>query len=216
MQNYTVKYEGHLLHTYLWVKEYKEPVAATASTGIGTTLAGLIIFTETGKYKFLALLSFLIPLYTHIQKEDVLDQFVRGQIYGFVKTNPGVHYHEIMKKLDMKNGTLSYHLKVLEKTEMIKSRREGLRYRAFYPVGMKFPEEERYRLTELQINILKIIKEHRGISQKEIAKILNEKPQVINYNIKVLRQAELINMRKHGRKTSCYPKDKPADTEGFG
>ena len=78
-------------------------------------------------------------MFTRVQKDDVLDQFVRGEIYGYVKTNPGATYNEIMQKLGLKNGTLSYHLHMLEKMEMIKSRLEGIRYRAFYPTGMKFP-----------------------------------------------------------------------------
>jgi len=214
-QNYTVHYEGHLSHMYLLLKEYKGPIITTTSAGIGATLLGLVIFTETGKYKFLALLSLLMPLYTRIQKEDVLDQFVRGQIYGYIKTNPGVHYNQIRRGIDIKNGTLSYHLRVLEKTELIKSRREGVRYRAFYPTGMRFPEAERYRLTELQTNILEVIKKHDGINQKEIAKILHKKPQVINYNVKVLRQADLISIRKIGRKTHCYYNES-FDTEVLG
>lgn len=215
-QTYTVDYEGPLLHTYFILEDNKEPVAVTTSTGLSALAIGLIAFTETGKYKFLALLPLLIPMYTYIQKEDVLDQFVRGQIYGYIKTNPGVHYNQIRRGIDIKNGTLSYHLRVLEKTELIKSRREGLKYRAFYPTGMRFPKEERFRLTDLQISILDIIKENNGTNQKEIAKKLEQKPQTINYNIKVLEQAGLIEVIKKGRRTSCYPKedvfsDQPAE-----
>jgi len=210
-QNFTIEYEGHLLHTYYFLDENKEPVAISTSTGLSAFAIGLIALTETGKYKFLALLPLLIPLYTRIQKEDVLDQFVRGQIFGFIKTNPGVHYNQIRRGMDIKNGTLSYHLSVLEKTELIKSRREGLKYRAFYPTGMKFPQNERFRLTELQISILDIIKQRNGINQKEIAKEIGKKPQTVNYNIKVLKQADLIELVRKGRKTICFPKD---DIEG--
>jgi len=210
-QNFTIEYEGHLLHTYYFLDENKEPVAISTSTGLSAFAIGLIALTETGKYKFLALLPLLIPLYTRIQKEDVLDQFVRGQIFGFIKTNPGVHYNQIRRGMDIKNGTLSYHLSVLEKTELIKSRREGLKYRAFYPTCMKFPQNERFRLTELQISILDIIKQRNGINQKEIAKEIGKKPQTVNYNIKVLKQADLIELVRKGRKTICFPKD---DIEG--
>lgn len=216
-QSYRVKYEGHLLHTFFLLEKNKEPVAVVSSTSMSVLAMGLIAFTETGKYKFLALLPLLIPMYTRIQKEDVLDQFVRGQIYGYIKTNPGVHYNQIRRGIDIKNGTLSYHLRVLEKTELIKSRREGLRYRAFYPISMKFPKVERFRLTELQISILDVINKNSGIDQKEIANKLDKKPQTINYNIKVLEQAGLIEVRKLGRRTGCYPKenidysDKPAE-----
>ncbi|MEM0466146.1 MAG: winged helix-turn-helix transcriptional regulator [Candidatus Thermoplasmatota archaeon] len=210
-KNCTVEYEGDLLRSYYVLEANKEPVAVTTSTSLGLLALGFIALTETGKYKFLALLIVFIPLYTRIQKEDVLDQFVRGQIYGFIKTNPGVHYNQIRRKIDVKNGTLSYHLWVLEKTELIKSRREGLRYRAFYPTAMKFPKEERFRLTELQIQIVNLIQQNPGIHQKEIARVLHQKPQTINYNIKILAQADIIQVSKKGRKTRCYTKTRKQD-----
>jgi predicted transcriptional regulator/nitrogen regulatory protein PII len=203
-QNYTVSYEGDLVHLYLLMEKYKEPVAAATVSISLTTLAAFVVLTETGKFKFFVFLSLLTPLFTRIQKEDVLDQFVRGEIYGYIKTYPGVTYNEIMRKLELKNGTLSYHLHMLEKMEKIKSRREGIRYRAFYPTGMRYPEEEKYRLTEPQLDILGIIKKNEGITQREIAKRLNKKPQMINYNVKVLARAGLIKIRKKGRKTYCY------------
>ena len=201
----TVNYEGPVLHTYFLIEANKEPLAVTTSAGLSLFTIGLIAFTETGKYKFLAILALLFPMYMHLTKEDVLDQFVRGQIYGYIKTNPGVHYNQIRRGIGVKNGTLSYHLRVLEKTELIKSRRERLKYRAFYPTGMQFPKKERFRLTDFQLQILDIINENKGIHQKDIARKLEKKPQTINYNIKVLDQAGLIEVVKKGRKTYCYP-----------
>jgi DNA-binding MarR family transcriptional regulator len=203
-QQYTVNYEGHLNHSYLWVNKNKAPIL-TASVSFGLLAFGLLAFTESGRYKFLWMFTLLLPLYTRIQKEDVLDQFVRGQIYGFIKTNPGAHYNQILRKVGVKNGTLSYHLGILEKTELIQSRREGLKYRAFYPTGMNFPKVERFRLTDLQIQIIDSIRSQPGLTQKEIAGLLGRKPQTINYNIKVLDQAGLISVVKAGRKTTCFP-----------
>ncbi len=186
------------------IEEHPKETATVATAGIGTaTILGFIV-TETGKYKLFYLLSLAIPLYTRVQKEDILDQFVRGQIYAIIKTNPGIHYNKIMEKIDVKNGTLSYHLHMLEKTDMIKSRKEGFRYRAFYPSNIKFPKNERYRLTELQTKIIDIIKSEEGVTQKLIAEKLKEKPQTISYNLKVLQQADLVKMNKKGRKKKCY------------
>ena len=190
----------------LWLNDNKEEIAIGSTATISGIVLLFVAFTEAGKYKLISLIALFIPLYTRIQKEDVLDQFVRGQIYGLIKSNPGVHYNHIMRELDIKNGTLSYHLYILEKTGMIKSRREGMRYRVFYPTDMKLPEKERYRLSELQLKILEVIKKHRGTSQKEIAKLLNEKHQTINYNIKILQKAGLIDLDKKGRRTSCFIK----------
>ena len=109
-----------------------------------------------------------------------------------------------MNSIGVGNGTLSHHLHMLEKMEMIKSRREGLRYRAFYVTGMKFPEADKYRFTELQSKILKAIKENEGMTQKELVSFLGRKKQTINYNIKTLERSGIIKLERKGRKTYCY------------
>lgn len=212
---FTVLYEGDVMHSVFWVQKNKEPVAVTTSTGISLLALCAVALTETGKYKLLLFLTMAIPLYTRIQKEDVLDQFVRGQIYGYIKTNPGAYYNQIRRQIGVKNGTLSYHLGVLEKTELIQSRREGLKYRAFYPTGMKFPQAERFRLTELQIRIINAARKSPGITQKEIAEVLHAKPQTVNYNVRVLSQAELLDVMKDGRKTRCYAKPESSPDVSF-
>jgi DNA-binding MarR family transcriptional regulator len=200
---YTVSYEGYVMHTSLWVNKNKAPIGVVTA-GFGMLVVGLGVFSESGRYRLLVLFTLLLPFYSRIQKEDVLDQFVRGQIYGFIKTNPGVHYNQILRKVGVKNGTLSYHLGVLEKTELIQSRREGLKYRVFYPTGMNFPKSERFRLTDFQIQVIDTLKRKPGLTQKELARFLGQKPQTINYNIKVLDQAGLITVEKKGRKTTCF------------
>jgi DNA-binding MarR family transcriptional regulator len=203
-QLFTVRYEGDVAHSVLWMRANRTPIGLV-SLSLGLLAVGLVAFTESGRYRLLALFVVLLPFYSRISKEDVLDQFVRGQIYGFIKTNPGVHYNQILRKVGVKNGTLSYHLSVLEKTELIQSRREGLKYRVFYPTGMSFPKKERFRLTDLQIQILESIKKHPGLTQKQIARSLGRKPQTINYNIKVLDQAGLVSVERRGRHTLCFP-----------
>ena len=207
-QQLTVDYEGHLTHSSLWVNKNKGPLTALTAT-FGVLAVGLAVFTESGRYRLLMLFTLLLPFYSRISKEDVLDQFVRGQIYGFIKTNPGVHYNQILREVGVKNGTLSYHLGVLEKTELIQSRREGLKYRVFYPTGMSFPKSERFRLTALQIQIINALKRQPGITQKELAILLDQKPQTINYNMKVLDQANLVSVVRNGRRTTCFANEQP-------
>ncbi len=200
-RTHEVEYEGHVLHAALLISEYQLPISILGVSLVGLTLP---LLTETWLYLFSAFCVSILPLYTRIDKEDVLDQFVRGQIYGYIKTNPGAHYNQIRREIDVKNGTLAYHLRVLEKTELIKSRKEGVRYRAFYPVGHKFPKKERFRLTNLQYRILKTIEKNEGLTQKDISAHLQKKPQTINYNIKVLQKADLIELKRVGRKSRCY------------
>jgi predicted transcriptional regulator len=133
-----------------------------------------------------------------------LENFERGRIYGYIENNPGTYYTEIMKNLGIGNGTLSHHLYILEKMCMIKSRQEGIRHRAFYITSEQYPEGETFRFTILQSDIINLIKENNGISEKEIVLKLGEKQQTINYNIKKLQRKKIIRLEQKGRETYCY------------
>lgn len=87
---------------------------------------------------------------------------------------------------------------------MIKSRQEGLRYRAFYTTNTVYPKGEIIRFTKLQSDIIKLVRENNGIAEKEIISKLGEKQQTISYNIKMLQRSDIIRLEKKGRVTYCY------------
>lgn len=178
----------------------------TATVLFGLTILGVLAFCAAliagnENMKFLFLLLF-IPLYTKIKRENILDHFVRGKIYGYVLANPGEHYNAIREALGLTNGSLAYHLRTLERERFIKSKRFGI-YRRFYPMNMRIPEDG-FRVNEIQKTILGTIEHNPGISQKEIASFVNLTPPTINYHIGILSDAGLINVRRKGRKTQCY------------
>jgi DNA-binding MarR family transcriptional regulator len=165
-------------------------------TGFGLFFGG----TEVGK---LALLAIILPLYTRIKKEEVLDNEIRGMIRGYIIANPGDNYNSIKRALGLNNGALAYHLKVLEKAKIIKSRQNGM-YKRFYPASMKIPHENGMQISEIQKLVLAKVKESPGISQKEIARLLGLSKGVINYHVKVLFSKNMLRMEKRGRRTQCY------------
>ena len=131
---------------------------------------------------------------------------MRGQVYGYIKANPGEHYNAIKKALALKNGTLVYHLQTLEREEYIKSASDG-RFKRFYPAGMKVPEAPLRRLNKIQEIILELITERPGISQKEIAEDIGLSGATINYHINVMLKVNAIKVEKVGRTTHCYALD---------
>jgi len=163
--------------------------------------AGGAASTEWGKYKLFVL--FVLPLYTKLKREDVLDHFKRGEVYGYIKANPGEHYNSIKKALAMKNGTLVYHLQTLEREEFVVSVSDG-RYKRFYPKGMRIPKEKDITLNRIQEIILEIINENPGITQRDIAAEVGLSGATINYHIGVMLRAKVIDVLKKGRKTHCY------------
>lgn len=182
------------------VSWWANPLTATAVTGgaIGAALAA-INATELGRYKFLC---FLLPLYTKLKKEEVLDHYVRGKIHGYVLANPGDHYSSIRKALDLTNSSLTYHLRVLEKEELIKSQRDGM-YKRFYPIGAKLPDNGG-PFTLVQQRILGAIIETPGTCQKDIASMLGVSSSTVNYHIEKLIEQGLIKARRKGMRIAYY------------
>ena len=62
-------------------------------------------------------------------------------ILGYLRINSGVHFKVLLRDLQYGNGTLVYHLSVLEKMNLIKSNRDG-RFKRFYLKNQKIPEYE--------------------------------------------------------------------------
>jgi DNA-binding MarR family transcriptional regulator len=174
---------------------------AAGGTGLIALISSIFIAkTELGIYSFF---KFIMPFYSKIKKDDVLDNFVRGQIFDYIRLNPGTYYTELKNELGLRNGTLTHHLHMLEIQGFINSKREGIR-KLFYPVGMKIPEDGGIRFSALQSKIIDTIKDNPGISQTKIAKKLDLPVSVVNYNVKVLGNIGVITITKKGRTTYCY------------
>lgn len=157
---------------------------------------------EAGKYLLLSVI--FIPLYTKLHKEKILDHFTRGRVYEYIRSNPGVHYSEIKRELDLNNGNLTYHLHTLEREALIKSRTKG-RFKVFYPMDVKIPADMEPQISSFRSQLLDIIREHPGISQKELGALLpNKKQRTISYHIKTMSREGVLRLEKVGRETQCY------------
>jgi predicted transcriptional regulator len=178
---------------------------AIAAVGFGAWLLAFLGLTENGKY---AIFKFLvIPLYTKIRREEVLDQFTRGRIYGMIESNPGVHYTLIKKKVGVGNGTLTYHLSTLEREGFIRAEWDGL-YKRFYPSQLaSLPGEPVVELSAVQKELLAHIRQVPGISQKELVERTGVSKRVVSYHIAQMAQARLVRVERDGKKVRCYQVD---------
>lgn len=189
------------IHPSVENSEWWSPtVAAVAGGAIG--IFAVIGSTEVGKYKFL---SFVLPLYTKLNRDQILDHYTRGKIHGYILANPGDHYNSIRKTLGIPNGSFAYHLRVLEREGVIKSRRDGV-YKRFYPSGMRIPSNGS-QLKEIQRLIFKKVKETPGISQKEMASFLGLASSTIHYHAQILIGADIIKPKRMGREVRYFPNE---------
>jgi DNA-binding MarR family transcriptional regulator len=177
--------------------EYVLIIGCIAAVSAGSIF---IAATEIGR---IPLFFFFYLLYTRLKKEYVLDNFTRGRIYGFVEANPGEHFNAIKRALDLKNGSLAYHLRTLEREGFINSKRDR-GYTRYYPKSMKLPKRNVKELIPIQRNIVDCVKSNPGISQRGIADKLNISYQLVHYHIKVLKDADYLYLEKDEKQTYCY------------
>jgi DNA-binding MarR family transcriptional regulator len=182
-------------------------VETAVGAGIGAALLAALAGTEFGKYGLSNLI--LFPLYSRLRKEEVLDHFVRGQIYGFIMSHPGEHYNSLKDALKVTNGTLAHHLRTLEMQGFIKADRDGV-FKRFYPVEVQIPRHRGIRLSDLQHNMLSMIRSDGGPTQHEIADQLGVSQQTVSYNLRHLNREGLVRMEKEGRMKRYFSVDLPA------
>jgi len=176
---------------------------AIVSILAGVGLASFLI-TESGKFGlYKVFLPLSIPLYTRVKKEEVLSHGVREEVYDYVKTHPGEHFRAILTKLGLKNGTLIHHLHTLERQEFIKSERDGP-YKRFYPSGRQLTEDV-LEINGIQKKILDAVKSTPGLTQKDLALMLETSAPTINYHVKALHDVRLLNIKREGKYTRCFP-----------
>jgi predicted transcriptional regulator len=186
-----------------------QPIFFAFAVAIGS-MAGLIaiLATEAGRFALMAFI--LIPLYTRLKPEQVTDHFIRGQILGYIKANPGETYTHIKKALKLTNGTFVYHARILESQGHLRSIKDGAN-RRFYPAEMRIPTEVKdVQLNQVQRMIYTIVMEYPGISQTKIAKLVKLAPSTVNYHVNIMTKVGVIERKRSGRLSLCFATE---DTE---
>jgi parallel beta-helix repeat protein len=160
--------------------------------------AGLGLSLEIFGYGIMAA---LMALYSKIKKEEILDQYLRGKIHGYIIANPGEHYNAIKNALGLNNGALAHHLSILEKEELVKSKNDGL-YKRFYPYTMN--PDGATGTTHIQKLILNLMESNPGMTQKQIAARVGIHQSTVSYHVKCLQKKNLVRTERKGLSVRHY------------
>jgi predicted transcriptional regulator len=142
-------------------------------------------------------------MYSRLAPEQVLDNFMRGKIFGYIVANPGESHNLMRAHLDIPQGTLSHHLMRLEHEELVKHVPDGTMKR-YYPAGMKVVPPGEHLLTNAQQNVQDVIAASPGLSQKEIAGMLDVTPAAVNFHLDVLLEKKLVRRERIGMRYRYY------------
>ena len=131
-----------------------------------------------------------------ISKRNILNFETRRKIYEFVENNPGLHFNEISRRIEIPRTTLFHHLRVLEKQDLIELRYKG-EYKYVYPKN-ELGAKEKEILELLRKKIPCIILLHfffsHSCSQIELSRDLNLHPSTVSYHLKKMMKMGIIEV----------------------
>lgn len=173
-------------------------IAAVTNEGLRlpATMAGLWFLGLLGK--------------TH---ETTDGRYQRGRLMGYLTANPGCHFRALMSALDMSNGQITHHLRILESEEHVWRKNDGRLVR-YYPLTNQLnPTTHPDDLpvpplspdpNSLQGKILSLLDEDGDMgqfpTQAELAKRLEKSQQLISHHLRTLQKYGLVERRKMGVK----------------
>lgn len=170
-------------------------------------VGGLLAGTEVGK---MGLFSFIMPLYSRVNKDKVLDNFSRGTVYGHVVEHPGINFTELKGLSNIASGTLTYHLKVLEGEGLIVAHNRGTR-RIFFATSINASTRDLV-LNKSEQMVFSMISANPGISQAGIAEEADLSESTIHRIVGSLELKGLVSVEKGGR-NRCFVRTGPTGTE---
>ena len=127
-----------------------------------------------------------------MKKSEDMDHDTRDSLLDRISETPGISFGDLKRALDINEGTLRYHLRYLERKELIYSRKRGrkrLYFTSFYP---ERSADIHRRLTREQRRVLNLIRKTPGIDQDGIFSHLNIHRKDMRYIIKKLQDEHLI------------------------
>ena len=139
----------------------------------------------------------------NMKKSDILQLDTRRRIYELIFSSPGLHFREIMRKLDIKIGVLEYQLDILDKQELIVKKKDG--YYTRYFIRDKISPQEKKIISHLRLKIPRQIVLFLYFNpfscNKDMLSEFNIPPSTLSYYLRKLVRADLLRDEVRGRNT---------------
>ena len=138
-------------------------------------------------------------------------RFQRGRLMGYLTANPGCHFRALMGALEMSNGQITHHLRILENEDSIWRRKDGRLVR-FYPLTNQLQPHMTDDIlpvpplspdpNSLQGKILSLLDNDGTLgdfpTQSELADRLDKSQQLVSHHLRTLQKFGLVEKRKMG------------------
>src|SRR3970282_664096 len=126
--------------------------------------------------------------------DEILAVQARRRLYEFVRANPGFHLRELARATDLSITLADYHLRFLEKHELVSASMDG-EYKRYYPRSVPGAADERPALTGAQkgilaflrqpvpLRVLAFLMERESASHKEMLERVPVSPSTLSHHL---------------------------------
>ena len=126
----------------------------------------------------------------------------RDRIYSTIGKNPGLHFREIQRRVEIATGALQYHLDYLKKKHLIYEEKEGKFSRFYAHQEQKINEKLMNLLRQDQVRqIVLFLLTKRKASIKTIVKEMNISTSTTKFHLQKLLDAEVVLEKIQNGKT---------------
>ena len=122
------------------------------------------------------------------------DDNIKSILLKYIDETPGIRYRELLRLTALSNGTLTYHLKMLEDSNCVRVDRHQRRMTRYYAVNVPIEESEviGYIRSDTTRQIILFILKHDLCTFNEIVEYTKKAPSTVSWHLKRLRNARII------------------------
>ena len=130
----------------------------------------------------------------------------RRDLYQVLCENPGTYLLELVGLLESPLGTLTWHLRILEREGLVKSLKFAGK-RIYYPKMLRSQEAEMAYLTlrsETAKKVFAFVVNNSGCYQEQMAESLGVHHDTVRWHISRMQEVGLVRVEREGRKKRHY------------
>ncbi|OGS49415.1 MAG: hypothetical protein A3K68_02145 [Euryarchaeota archaeon RBG_16_68_13] len=136
-------------------------------------------------------------------EDEILAVETRRNLYEFVRKNPGFHLREIARTLGLSITLVDYHLRFLEKHDLVAASMDG-EYKRYYPRSMPGDSGGRPALSDAEKQILALLRqpvpfrilaflmEREAASHKEILGGVPVSASTLSHHLKKMQTTKVL------------------------
>lgn len=134
-------------------------------------------------------------------KTTIDDKTLDSKIIEYINKNPGVHFNDLLRALNLAAGTLQYHLNKMEQQKQIIVIRKEYKT-LYFPPSLRDPQDQKIMILlrqKIPRNLLLILLEHKEKSGHELTKLLSITKSTLSYYTKRLEELGILKTAIEGR-----------------